>query len=125
MEKPDEAISEEEGRLLEWLSILIDEYENRAHPLPKAEPHKMLAYLLDEEAERPLDDTPHTPQEPRIGNPQRQARHQQSPSPATRPTPPRARRSLPVAVAPWLQSPAVSKIPPCASQLRIESGWRP
>jgi HTH-type transcriptional regulator/antitoxin HigA len=55
MEKPDEAISEEEGRLLEWLSILIDEYETRAHPLPKAEPHKMLAYLLDEKALKPSD----------------------------------------------------------------------
>ena len=48
MERPDDEISEEEGRLLEMLSILIDEYENRAHPLPKTEPHKMLAYLLEE-----------------------------------------------------------------------------
>ncbi len=55
MEKPDDEISEEEGRLLEMLSILIDEYENRAHPLPKAEPHKMLAYLLDEKNMKPSD----------------------------------------------------------------------
>lgn len=55
MEKPDDEISEEEGRLLELLSILIDEYENRAHPLPKAEPHKMLAYLLEEKAMKPSD----------------------------------------------------------------------
>lgn len=55
MEKPEDAISEEEGRLLELLSILIDEYENRAHPLPKAEPHKMLAYLLEEKDMRPSD----------------------------------------------------------------------
>jgi HTH-type transcriptional regulator/antitoxin HigA len=41
-------ISEEEGRLLELLSIVIEEYENRVHPLPKAKPHKMLAYLLQE-----------------------------------------------------------------------------
>ena len=46
MEKPEDEISEEEGRLLELLSILIEEYENRAHPLPKSKPHKMLAYLL-------------------------------------------------------------------------------
>ncbi len=26
----------------------MEEYEDRAHPLPKARPHKMLAYLLDE-----------------------------------------------------------------------------
>lgn len=48
MEKPDAEISEEEGRLLEMLSILIEEYEDRAHPLPKFEPHKMLAYLVRE-----------------------------------------------------------------------------
>ena len=55
MEKPEGEISEEEGRLLEMLSILIDEYENRAHPLPKAEPHKMLAYLLGEKDMKPSD----------------------------------------------------------------------
>lgn len=55
MEKPDEETSEEEGRLLELLSILIDEYENRAHPLPKAAPHKMLAYLLREKDLKPSD----------------------------------------------------------------------
>ena len=55
MEKPEDEMSEEEGRLLEQLSILIDEYENRAHPLPKAEPHKMLAYLLGEKNMKPSD----------------------------------------------------------------------
>lgn len=55
MEKPETEISEEEGRLLEMLSILIDEYENRAHPLPKAEPHRMLAYLLEEKGMKPSE----------------------------------------------------------------------
>jgi HTH-type transcriptional regulator/antitoxin HigA len=55
MEKPENEISEEEGRLLELLSILIEEYENRAHPLPKAKPHKMLAYLLKEKDMKPSD----------------------------------------------------------------------
>lgn len=55
MEKQEADISEEEGRLLELLSIVIDEYENRAHPLPKAEPHKMLAYLLKEKDMKPSD----------------------------------------------------------------------
>lgn len=55
MEKPEDEISEEEGRLLELLSILIDEYEIRAHPLPKAEPHKMLAFLLEEKNMKPSD----------------------------------------------------------------------
>ena len=55
LEKPDDEISEEEGRLLEMLSILIEEYENRAHPLPTAKPHKMLAYLLEEKNMKPSD----------------------------------------------------------------------
>jgi HTH-type transcriptional regulator/antitoxin HigA len=55
MEKPEDEISEEEGRLLELLSILIEEYENRSHPLPKAKPHKMLAYLLKEKNMKPSD----------------------------------------------------------------------
>jgi len=55
MEKPEDEISEEEGRLLELLSILIEEYENRAHPLPRARPHKMLAYLLKERNMKPSD----------------------------------------------------------------------
>jgi HTH-type transcriptional regulator/antitoxin HigA len=55
MEKPEPEISEEEGRFLELLSILIEEYEARAHPLPKAEPHKMLAYLLEEKHMKPSD----------------------------------------------------------------------
>ena len=55
MEKPDDEISYVEGRLLELLSILIEEYENRAHPLPSAKPHKMLAYLLEEKNMKPSD----------------------------------------------------------------------
>jgi HTH-type transcriptional regulator / antitoxin HigA len=55
MEKPEPEITEEEGRLLEMLSMLIEEYEDRVHPLPKAEPHKMLNYLLQEKQLRPSD----------------------------------------------------------------------
>jgi HTH-type transcriptional regulator / antitoxin HigA len=55
MEKLEDEISEEEGRFLELLSILIEEYENRAYPLPKAKPHKMLAYLLKEKNMKPSD----------------------------------------------------------------------
>jgi HTH-type transcriptional regulator/antitoxin HigA len=55
MEKPEDEISEEEGRLLELLSILIGEYEDRAHPLPKAKPYRMLAYLLEEKRMKPSD----------------------------------------------------------------------
>ena len=55
MEKPEDEIGEEEGRLLEMLSVLIEEYEGRMHPLPKTEPHKMLNYLLQEKGLKPSD----------------------------------------------------------------------
>ena len=55
MERPEGAISEEEGRLLEMLAMLIEEYEDRVHPLPKAEPHKMLNHLLQEKQLKPSD----------------------------------------------------------------------
>ena len=55
MERQDDEISEEEGRLLELLSIVIEEYESRVHPLPRAKPHKMLAYLLRERSMKPSD----------------------------------------------------------------------
>ncbi|MEK7408031.1 MAG: helix-turn-helix domain-containing protein [Acidobacteriota bacterium] len=55
MEKPEEDLSVEEGRLLELLAMLAEEYEDRRHPLPKGRPHKMLAYLLEENALKPSD----------------------------------------------------------------------
>ena len=55
MERPDDEISREEGRLLELLSVLIEEYENRAHPLPRTKSHRMLAYLLKEKKMKPSD----------------------------------------------------------------------
>ena len=55
MELPEDSLSEEEGRLLEMLAILIQEYEGRRYPLPKTEPHKMLGHLLAERAMKPSD----------------------------------------------------------------------
>jgi len=55
MEKPEEEIGEEEGRLLEMLAMLSEEYEDRRHPLPQTEPHKMLSYLLTEKGMKPSD----------------------------------------------------------------------
>src|SRR5947207_699729 len=55
MEKPEPEITEQEGRLLEMLSMLIEEYEDRVHPLPKTEPHKMLHHLLRERDLKPSD----------------------------------------------------------------------
>lgn len=55
MEKPEPKISEEEGRLLELLAMLIEAYEDRVRPLPQTEPHKMLRYLLEEKGLKPSD----------------------------------------------------------------------
>src|SRR5437762_2704904 len=55
MSKPEGGITEEEGRLLELLSVLVEEYEDRVRPLPKGQPHKMLAFLLEEKGMKPSD----------------------------------------------------------------------
>jgi HTH-type transcriptional regulator/antitoxin HigA len=55
LEKPAERLTAEEGRLLELLSVLLEEYEDRVHPLPKTDPGKMLAYLLEERGLKPAD----------------------------------------------------------------------
>jgi len=75
MDKPEDAMSEEEGRLLELLGILIDEYENRAHPLPQAKTQKMLAYLLEEKNMKPSDLWTVLPKSRVSENLERQARH--------------------------------------------------
>jgi len=54
-EKPEEEITEEEGRLLELLGVLLEEYEDRIHPLPKTKPHRMLAHLLEDKGMKPSD----------------------------------------------------------------------
>ncbi len=48
MERTEADLPEEEGRLLELLSMLLEEYEDRVRPLPKTDPGKMLAYLMEE-----------------------------------------------------------------------------
>jgi HTH-type transcriptional regulator/antitoxin HigA len=55
IEAPENELSAEEGRLLELLSMLIEEYEDRVRPLPKTDPGKMLVYLLGERGLKPAD----------------------------------------------------------------------
>lgn len=55
IQKPEEDLSPEEGRLLELLSMLLEDYEDRLRPLPKTDPGKMLAYLLEERGLKPAD----------------------------------------------------------------------
>lgn len=51
MDAPE--LSEEQGRLLELLGMLVEEYEDRARPLPDTEPQKMLRQVLDERGLKP------------------------------------------------------------------------
>ena len=55
MDKDDDAMSPEDGRLLKLLAMLIEDYEDRNIPLPRAEPHKMVKYLLEEKGLKPSD----------------------------------------------------------------------
>ena len=55
MDKDDDAMSAEDGRLLKLLSMLIEEYEDRKIPLPRSEPYKMLKYLLEEKGLKSSD----------------------------------------------------------------------
>jgi HTH-type transcriptional regulator/antitoxin HigA len=48
MEIDEKKLSPEQGQLLELLSVLIEQYEDSRHPLPKASPRDMLVYLMEE-----------------------------------------------------------------------------
>ena len=47
MEKGEDSLSPEESALLETMAILIQAHDDRHHPLPKAAPNEMLAYLME------------------------------------------------------------------------------
>ena len=55
MDKDDDRLTPEDGRLLKLLATLIEEYENRQYPLPKSRPHEMLRHLLEEKRLKPSD----------------------------------------------------------------------
>jgi HTH-type transcriptional regulator/antitoxin HigA len=55
MERGERSLSREETSLLEMLSILIEDYDRKHYPLPPSEPHKMLAFLLDQRGLEPHD----------------------------------------------------------------------
>jgi len=55
MVKPDDKLTEEEGRLLQLLSVLLEEYEDRTFKLPKVGPGTMLRHLLEERRKKPSD----------------------------------------------------------------------
>ena len=55
MEGGEENLSAEETSLLEILSILIEEYDRKHYPLSPSQPHKMLAFLLEQRGLEPHD----------------------------------------------------------------------
>jgi HTH-type transcriptional regulator / antitoxin HigA len=61
LKKPEDKMTAEEGRLLELLAMLLEEYEDRVRPLPKTDPGKMLAYLMEERGLQAADLAPVLP----------------------------------------------------------------
>jgi HTH-type transcriptional regulator / antitoxin HigA len=55
MERGEAKLSREETSLLEMLSILIEDYDRKHYPLPASQPHKMLAFLLEQRGLKPHD----------------------------------------------------------------------
>jgi len=55
VERGERNLSREETSLLEMLSILIADYDRKHYPLPPSEPHKMLAFLLEQRGLEPHD----------------------------------------------------------------------
>ncbi len=55
MERGEENLSAEETSLLEMLSMLIEEYDQKHYPLSPSKPHKMLGFLLEQRGLEPHD----------------------------------------------------------------------
>ena len=53
MAKGERSLSVEEGRLLELLSRLIEDFESRTYPIPECKPHEAVAFLLQQRGLRP------------------------------------------------------------------------
>ena len=55
LEKGEENLTPEEDALLELLSDLIHDFEEKAYPIPKSEPREMVAFLLEQRGLTPKD----------------------------------------------------------------------
>ena len=55
MERGEDHLSSEEGSLLKMMAILVEDYDREHYPLSPLQPHKMLAYLLEERGLKPLN----------------------------------------------------------------------
>lgn len=55
MEKGERNLTPEEDALFELLTDLIHDFEEKAYPIPKSEPHKIVAFLLEQRGLAPKD----------------------------------------------------------------------
>ena len=55
MKKGEENMTPEEDALLELLTDLIQDFEERVYPIPKSDPYKMVAFLLEQRGLAPKD----------------------------------------------------------------------
>src|SRR6266478_3197404 len=53
--KGENSLTPEEDALLELLTDLIHDFESKAYPIPKSEPHEMAAFLLEQRELKPSD----------------------------------------------------------------------
>src|SRR5260370_2237657 len=53
MEKGEGSLTPEEDALLELLTDLIHDFELKAYPVPRSEPHEMVAFLLEQRDLKP------------------------------------------------------------------------
>ena len=53
MEKGEGSLTPEEDALLELLTDLIHDFESKAYPVPRSEPHDMVAFLLEQRGLKP------------------------------------------------------------------------
>jgi HTH-type transcriptional regulator/antitoxin HigA len=55
LSKGEDRLTAEEEALLELLTDLIHDFELKAYPLERSEPHAMLAFLLEQRGLKPID----------------------------------------------------------------------
>jgi HTH-type transcriptional regulator/antitoxin HigA len=55
LEKGEHVLTPEEDALLELLTGLIHDFESKTYPIPKSEPHEIVAYLLEARGLQPSD----------------------------------------------------------------------
>jgi HTH-type transcriptional regulator/antitoxin HigA len=55
LQKGEDALTPEEDALLELLTGLIHDFESKAYPIPRSDPHEIVAYLLEARGLQPSD----------------------------------------------------------------------